>query len=156
MATYSFKSVGKTKLQRESEQLEQTLIPYGIKTPLTLGSNGEGIFSMNFNIADQLADNLRNLLLTNWGERLGQYYFGANLRPLVTEFSSQVDFDNKAINRIKIAVERWLPFITLDTFESTIDRLENKNTAVVKIKINYTVPALVDDKRAIEIVLYVL
>ena len=156
MVTYSFKSVGKTKQAQESDQPEASLVPYGIKTPLTLGSRGEGLFSMNFNIADQLADNLRNLLLTNWGERLGQYYFGANLRPLVAEYSSQVDFDNKAINRIRIAVERWMPFITLDTFESTVDRTENKNTAVIKIKINYTVPVLVDDKRAIEIVLYVL
>lgn len=155
MAVYSFKSVGKTR-QQALEELQSSKIPYGIKTPLEFGANGEGIFAMNYNIEDQLSDNLRNLLLTNWGERVNQYYFGANLRPLTTEFTSQEDFDNLAIERIRAAVGQWMPFISLTTFESIIDRTENENTAVIKININYEVPVLEVADRAIQIVLYAI
>ena len=94
MATYNFKSVGKTKQQEEAEVVTKSQIPFGIKTPLQLGSS-EGILAMNYSLEDQFADNLRNLLLTNWGERLGLYDFGANLRPLTTEFTN-LDKDRKS------------------------------------------------------------
>lgn len=155
MATYSFKSVGKTQDKLKEETLKRSLIPYGIKTPLKI-SNSDDIFEMNYNLADQFADNLKNLLLTNWGERLGLYDFGANLRPLTMEFVSQDDFDTEAISRIKSAVEKWMPFIDLEDFSSSTDRMENKNTAIIKISITYNIPALNVKKRGLQIVLYVI
>jgi phage baseplate assembly protein W len=154
MATYSFKSVGKTQEQNAVEALKKTQLPFGIKTPLALGS--DAIFDMNFQIEEQLADNLKNLLLTNWGERLGLYRFGANLKPLTTEFVSQDDFDTQAIERIRSAVESWMPFIDLEDFTSTIDRNENRNTAIIKIVISYRVPVLQTVSRKLQIVLYVI
>ena len=156
MATYSFKSSGKTLEQRAVEVLNTSRIPFGIKTPMQLGATGEGLISMNYRLGDQFADNLRNLLLTNWGERLGVYDFGANLRQLTTEFTAQEDFDNEAIERIRNAVAQWLPFITLNTFESVIDRTENKNTGVIKINITYSMPAVEQNNRSLQIVLYVI
>lgn len=155
MATYSFKSVGKTQAQQKEETLKATPIPYGIKTPLQLGSS-EGILSMNFSLSDQFADNLRNLLLTNWGERVGLYDFGANLKPLTTEFVSQEDFDNEAISRIQTAVGKWMPFIDLEDFSSSIDRNDNRNTAIIRLTVTYNIPALNVFKKAVQIVLYVI
>lgn len=155
MASYSFKSVGKTKEKIAEETVAKSLTPFGIKTPMSLGSES-GIFSMNYSLADQFSDNLRNLLLTNWGERLGLYDFGANLRPLATEFSSQDNFDNEAISRIKSAVQKWMPFIDLEDFTSTVDRQENKNTAIIKVTITYNIPALEVTKKSLQIVLYVI
>jgi phosphate starvation-inducible protein PhoH len=74
VATYSFKSSGKTPQQQALETLNTSKIPFGIKTPMALAGAGEGLLAMNYNIADQFADNLRNLLLTNWGERLVQIF----------------------------------------------------------------------------------
>ena len=153
MASYSFKSIGKTQEQSQLETLKATQIPYGIKTPLQLGTT-EGILSMNYSLEDQFADNLRNLLLTNWGERLGLYNFGANLKPITTELVSQDDFDNEAILRIKNAVEKWMPFIDLEDFSSTTDRNENKNTAIIKITISYNISALQVKNKRLQIVLY--
>lgn len=155
MASYSFKSVGNTQDKINEEALKRSLVPYGIKTPLKI-SDSDGIFEMNYILSEQFADNLRNLLLTNWGERLGLYNFGANLRPLTMEFVSQDDFDNEAISRIRSAVEKWMPFIDLEDFSSTVDRLENKNTAVIKINITYNIPALNVAKKGLQIVLYVI
>lgn len=155
MATYSFKSVGKTQDQQTAEAVAVSPIPYGIKTPLQLGST-EGILVMNYDLADQFADNLRNLLLTNWGERVGLYQFGANLRPLTTELSSQDNFDAEAIDRIRNAVTRWMPFIDLANFSSRIDHVDNKNVAVIRITVTYNIPALQVQDKAIEIALYAI
>lgn len=155
MATYSFKSVGKTQTQTKDEELVSTQIPFGIKTPMQIGGP-EGIFAMNYDLADQFADNLRNLLQTNWGERLGIYNFGANLQPLTTEFVSQDDFDAAAIERIKTAVGKWMPFIDLEDFSSTIDRENNVNTGIVNIVVTYNIPALDVKKKAVQVTLYVI
>lgn len=155
MASYSFKSSGKTRQKAKEEETISSPIPYGIKTPLKLGSS-EGIFEMNYSLEDQFADNLRNLILTNWGERLGLYSYGANLRPLTTEFASQEDFDNAAIERIRTAVETWMPFIDLEDFSSSVDRMENKNTGVIKLNITYNIPDLKVTGKGLQIVLYVV
>ena len=155
MATYSFKSAGKTQDQTDLEAVSKSAVPFGFKTPLEIGST-EGILAMNYSLADQFSDNLRNLLLTNWGERLGLYQFGANLKPLTTEFVSQDDFDNKAIERIKSAVGRWMPFVDLEDFSSVVDRNENTNTGIIRVSITYNIPALQVEKRGLQIVLYVI
>lgn len=157
MATYNFKSVGTTKQKRTEDQssVQEDLLPVGIKTPLRFGTN-EGIFAMNFNLEDQLADNLRNLIQTNWGERLGLYEYGANLQPLVVDYTTQEDFDSLAIERIRSAVNKWMPYISLEEFISSTDRIENKNTAIIKLLITYTIPSVQIKKRAIEVVLYMI
>lgn len=111
---------------------------------------------MHFALVDQMHDNFRNLVLTNWGERLGLYDFGANLRPLCTEIVSQDDFDGQAVDRISGAVQRWMPFITLETFESKTDRMNNRNTAVVKLTIVYNIPSLNVFQKALEVTLYAI
>jgi phage baseplate assembly protein W len=151
----SFKSVGKTREERIAQQLIQSPSPIGIRTPLRPGQDG-AIFGMTFSLADQVHDNLRNLIMTNWGERLGLYDFGANLRPLVTELVSADDFDAQAIDRISGAVQRWMPFVSLETFESSIDRVSNKNTGIIKITITYNIPALNVFQKTLEVVLYVI
>lgn len=111
---------------------------------------------MNSTLADQIHDNFRNLLQTNFGEHLGIYDFGTNLRPLVTEFVSQDDFDTQAIDRIKVAVARWMSFIDLDSFSSTVDRTANKNTAIINITITYNIPTLNVTGKVLQVTLYVI
>ncbi len=157
MGSYSFKSAGKTQEEQLAQTLAKTVVPIGFKTPLQLGyGTQDGIFAMHTTLIDQVHDNLRNLLLTNWGEHLGIYDMGANLRPLVTEFTTQDDFDAQAIQRIKSAVTRWMPFINLEDFLSETDREENVNTGIVRITVSYTIPALNTGKRALQVTLYVL
>lgn len=155
MGKFAFKSVGKTSDQITSETVTVTEPPIGIKTPMALGGK-EGIFAMNYDLADQLHDNLRNLILTNWGERVGLYSFGGNLRPLTTELVSLDDFDTQAITRIKNAVGRWMPFIDLQNFSSMTDHTENKDTAVINIQITYNIPSLNVTNKALIIKLFAI
>lgn len=154
MGVYSFKSSGKTPSQLSVERTEATPLPIGIKTPLRLSD--KELFAMHYNIADQVHDNLKNLLLTNWGERVGFYYFGANLKELTTELSNIDQFDEAAIERIRNAVNTWMPFVTLNDFVSEIDNQSNKHTGIVKIKITYNVNQINVENKALQVSLYVI
>jgi phage baseplate assembly protein W len=156
VGTFSFKSSGKTQEQRLVEKIEKTKTPIGIKTPLQLNDGaGTEIFVTYDNLADTVHDNLRNLLLTNWGERLGLYDFGANLRPLLTELVSSDDFDGQIMERISNAVARWMPYVSLENFESKIDRSKSgsESLAHINVKITYSVPSLGVSNKLLEITL---
>ena len=155
MTQFSFKSVGRTSVQKIEEVIETSRTPFGIKTPLRYGGQ-DGLFEMTYSLVDQVNDNLRNLLLTNWGERVALYDFGANLRPLTTEYTTQDDFDNAAFDRIKAAVERWMPYVSLDSYESSVERRPNLATGIVRLAITYDVNALSVKGKKLELSLYII
>jgi phage baseplate assembly protein W len=156
MATFSFKSVGKTQDQRLAEVLQKSPVPIGLKTPLQPGGK-DGAFALHYNLAEAIHDNLRNLLLTNKGERLGLHDFGADLRPLVAEYSNQESFDSVAIERIKTAVGRWLPFVELNEYAA--EELSSAGKTLipeaVRLIVSYSVPALGVKQRALQLTLRV-
>jgi phage baseplate assembly protein W len=152
----SFKSVGVTSQQASARVLPTTPLPIGFVTPLQLGTQGTGIFQMHYDLADQVKDNLRNLILTNWGERVCQYNFGANLRQLTTELVSGQDFETEVIVRIKTAVSTWMPHVSLNDFQMVTDLSQNNETGVISFIITYDVPALSVKNAMLEITMYVL
>lgn len=150
--TYSFKSVGATLDSVTSNQVEVEPPPIGIKTPMNLGSGTDGLFAMHRRLDDNIADNLRNLLLTNRGERLLDYNFGANLREIVFELGTE-DGDAEAIRRISIAISTYMPFVSPDTFESFIEKQDEDSTQKVGIRVAYTVTGYENKPRQIEVML---
>ena len=149
----SFKSVGKTRTQSAAEVISSSNTQIGIKTPVQFGDAGD-IFAVNTSLKTQIADNLKNLIVTNWGERLGQYFFGANLRPLTTENTSRDDFEAEVIQRINSAVSTWMPFVSLNDFVLRIEYEEFVKTGVYKFLVTYSVPSIELDNQAIEVVIY--
>lgn len=156
MSVYKFKSSGNTfqSINRLTKSVVRTQQPIGIATPLRLGD--DGLFSMHYNNVDQIHDNLRNLLLTNWGERLGSYYFGANLKPLTSEVSTIDAFEDEAIERIRAAVSKWMPYVTLKNFISNFDNQENINVGILKFAITYSVPRISVEDKSLQISLYLV
>ena len=158
MAERSFKSVGKLKSNYQaSQKISQR--PIGIVTPLRLASKRQGPFEMHYSAADQINDNLRNLILTNNGERLGRYNFGANIKNLVFELTSKEDFEEEAMLRIKDAVDKTLPVVELETFESDFMSIDNDNVSNglgrIILKIKYNIPRIRIVGRTLEVILYV-
>ena len=151
---YDFKSVGESVEQEiaAATALIPSPLPVGIKTPMELGINS-GLFRMHTKLVDQVRDNLKNLVMTNHGERLGHFDFGANLLPLVFELGS-ADFDSEAIRRIKLAAAKYMPYVNLKTFSPLVDRLDNEHVAKVGVRVVYTVPKLSNAEYALEVVLY--
>lgn len=149
---YSFKSVGDLTENVIEERYNATPTPVGIKTPLQLG-NGTNIYKMHYSLQDQIRDNLRNLILTNKGERLARPDFGANLLELVTELGSE-NADQKAMIRIKNTARKYLPFVTLVGFATEVDHFDNKDVAKVNLFITYTIPRISNKQHGLKITLY--
>ena len=74
--------------------------------------NGPGVFVPVYSTDTQALNNLKNLLLTRIGERYDNPKYGTNLlnvifQPSVEELKSDI------IDIISVAVNRWLPEITI-------------------------------------------
>ena len=151
---YSFKSVGEDKYsstERRVQQIKKN--PIAIKTPLELSDSDEELFKMHYELEDSIADNLKNLILTNKGERLFDYNFGANLKELAFELGNE-QTDNEAIRRIKKVVSIYMPYIILETFESINLGATAEGLARVAIRISYSIPTLNIIEKLIEVIIY--
>lgn len=156
MAQFNFKSSGTTTEQRKSSDDASAPAPrpIGMKTPLELGSDG-GILKMHTSAIDQVSDNLRNLIQTSWGERLGRYSIGANLRPLLSDWVSLDDFEAQAMQRISAAVQKWMPFVSLGEFTAALNDA-NTNAPTLDMSITYNVPALGEVNRTVRVSMRVM
>jgi phage baseplate assembly protein W len=150
MATISFKSVG-TKVSENRAPTAPVPLPIGITTPMQLGEGSDGVFRMHRDLGDQIADNLRNLILTNNGERLGQYDFGADLKSLVFDYSSNPEWESDAMSNIKTAVAKFMPFVELESFETSIDTNNDPQIATVAITVTFNVPTANISNKAIRV-----
>jgi phage baseplate assembly protein W len=94
--------------------------PIGIKTPLEKGNKtSETLFKMNFDILDQIEDNLKNLILTQKGQRLGFPDFGTNIRSLYSQNTiSEEDVAEIVSVEIQEAVSKYMPSLKLINFYS--------------------------------------
>ena len=109
--------------------LENNLNPdvsVGLSFPL--GFVGSRMFNITKTIEEQAKHNLRNLLLTNLGERPMQPEFGSRLLEVVFEFKDDAVIE-EVINE---AVDKWLPYITINEVVTVVDAT-NQNRLNVSI-----------------------
>ena len=77
---------------QSNKELNAFTFPIGIKTPLEIGQeNGDSLFKMHYKLENQIADNLKNLILTRKGERIGFYDFGTDIHKTYTAELSEND-----------------------------------------------------------------
>ena len=87
----------------------------GIRFPL--GYSPEGFFYKTKTILEQAKSNIRNLLLTNKGERLGNPTFGTNLLSLVFT-QENTDLEARVEEEIRASMAEFLPFINIVSIET--------------------------------------
>ncbi len=151
---YSFKSVGESvELADKLANSEVRLPPVGIVTPCALANDGKSFLKMTTNFPDQIHDNLKNLVLTNHGERLGLPDFGANLAELTFEMQDE-DVQSEAMNRVSKTVRKYMPYVNLETFSPFVENFENKEVARIGLTIGYKVPKLRTETRMLEVLLF--
>ena len=147
---------GSLESYRQNRRIgEHERIPIGIKTPMELASVDGGLFVMSYELTDQIKDNFKNIILTNHGERLGMYDYGANLQELTMELGAEA-FDTEAIRRIKVAVAKYMPYLNLSTFEPVISNDETKPSGIsmIGLRITYSIPLAATATQQMEVVLY--
>ena len=111
-----------------NEQLNDYAI--GLSLPLQMTAN---TFNQTYDNLVQLKSNVRNLLLTRKGERLGQPTFGTNLHTLLFEPNDE-ELEQKIYDTIDNSIRNWLPQLSIReiNIEAT-DEMKDKNSINVSI-----------------------
>jgi len=94
----------------------------------------DGFFASSTSILEQTKTNLKNLLLTVKGERLGQPEFGSEIFNLLFE-NFDPDLEKKLEASIKDSIEEWLPHVHI--INLIIDAQEDKN--YLSISLSYEI-----------------
>ncbi len=111
---FKFKSSGVRRSEnRPLRNVKVVLNPIGIKTPMRFSDSATEFYDMHTNPIDQIKDNLRNVIMTNHGERLGRANFGANLSEILFDMTAITNFESQAIQKIQRAVEKSVPAVTI-------------------------------------------
>ena len=82
-----------------------------------------GFFPGHSTTLSQAGSNLRNLLLTNKGERVGQPTFGADIMKVLFEQMSD-ELITKVEENISIAMADWLPHVLVNKLNVEPDEVE--------------------------------
>jgi len=117
---------------RETDLDPKTYI--GLSFPLRRDKFND--FAMTKNSLEQSQHNLKNLLLTYPGERVGQPEFGSRLRELCFE---QIDdtLPERIEEEVRKAVSVWLPYINIIEV-ATLTEEGDKNKIFVRMKYSTT------------------
>ena len=120
---------------REINQNDDVFV--GLKLPFRFGTTG--FFNQSKTVKEQSFSNLKNLILTIKGERLGQPDFGCDVNRIIFEPISESTSDSIE-ESVRAAVATWLSYVTLQNVYVSLDEQDNNKIA---LSIEYTVD--VDD-----------
>jgi|688.fasta_scaffold307528_1 phage baseplate assembly protein W len=106
----------------------------GVTLPFTIGNNG--FFAVSYTTKEQVKSDLKNLILTNRGERLMQPEFGCNLRQAIFE---QIGPETYSYIRgeIENSIQRWLPYIIVNNVDVSSDT-NSKDNNRINVQLDYT------------------
>jgi len=157
---FKFKSSGTRRTDRQNKRAERITLTQdiGIKTPVS-NKTGRTFFDMTTDAQVQLKDNMKNFIMTNAGERLGLPQFGANLYPLLFDFTSREDFIQAATKNIIEGAAIYFSavhienIIILDVDRSEIAEINKKSMAKVKLRVVFGVPSLRIANLAVDVIL---
>ena len=128
----------------------KSVIPIAIKYPLRFGSTFGGPFQMltSEKTDEIIISNFRTLMLTNHGEMLGYSQdFGSNLRSMLADRTAIEDFDEQAIELIKIATEKYAQNISLISFESDVLSSSENSISSVRVVVNFIIKGYQKNRR---------
>ena len=119
-------------------QIEKDLNPdvfIGISLPLDYGD--QGFFNKTRTLLQQTRSNIRNLLLTIRGERLGNPTFGSDLMRLLFEPQNE-DLEQAIEESIRASMDEWLPFVKI----RNIDVIpSSRNPNLINVKLQFSINA---------------
>lgn len=110
----------------------------GLKLPLRLGK--DGYFETNTATADQVSDNIKNLLLTKPGERRFNNEFGSSIYKLLFEQRDMEVTKNVIVDTIQRDIDKFLNGVIVNDVKVNIspNQPENKDENSIYIGVNFT------------------
>ena len=112
--------------------LEKDLDPdvkIGISLPMD-HTDGSGFFPGTSTTLTQTSSNIRNLLLTNKGERVGQPEFGCGLLNVLFEPMSD-DLLEDVRTEIEDSIAFWVPHVTINNIRVDRDEAEPQQLNII-------------------------
>lgn len=151
---YEFKSVGELRetFDKRIEVVAEKL-PLSISTPIKMSDKSSSVFSMHTDHVKMIRDNLRNLIMTNHGERLMMADFGANIKELIFELGNE-DADTAIMERISSAVGKFMPHVSLTGYEPIRKIGSSGNVDRLVIRVTFSIPMMNLSDIALEILVY--
>ena len=105
----------------------------GISLPLVHGT--QGFFNKTKTTLEQTRSNIKNLLLTIKGERLGNPTFGSNLMRILFEPDAG-DLGDKIEETIRASMGEWLPYIRIKSIKTTSSE---RNPNLLNVRLQFTI-----------------
>tara|TARA_R100000005_G_C4947517_1_gene169412 strand:- start:188 stop:607 length:420 start_codon:yes stop_codon:yes gene_type:complete len=119
---------------------------FGLTFPLRVGNDNN--FVRSETLREQASSNIKNLLLTQKGERVGQPEFGSNLPSILFE-----PIDDSISDKVEVAINealaQWLPYVVAENVTTIVDEA-NPNSLIVSLEFRVTI----DDPDAIEVITF--
>ena len=122
----------------------------GCELPMTYTSNG--FFNRTKTALEQAKSNIKSLLLTNKGERLGNPTFGTNLLSVVFT-QENTDLESRVEEEIRASMGEWLPFINIVNIETNFSD-DNMSTAIVNLRFSLNVDLTAEEDLALDLSTY--
>ena len=94
-----------------------------------------GVFNSTYTTKEQVKANIKNLVLTNPGERYYHPNFGVGAQGLLFENITK-DMLKSLGNKIESQVSLWLPYVTIKDIEINTDRVDYNE---LRIEIDYVI-----------------
>lgn len=152
--TINFKSVGERDDATALNRNQSNQVPIAIKMPMSDGVGSDGLWEMTKDVKSTIRQNIKNLILTNWGERFSSYTYGANLAELSLEYYGN-SFDEEVAVRIKTATTNWMPFVALEDLQVFPIVKSEGEVSRVRIKVFYSVPSANIGRDGVEVTFFV-
>lgn len=89
----------------------------GFTLPFARATGSIGYFEVSRTELEAVQNNLRSLLVTNWGERVMHQDFGCNLIQFLFEQSVDDELREQISDRIASQVAKWMPFVNVDDIQ---------------------------------------
>ena len=103
----------------------------GLQLPLV--PDNSYIFGCNYVMYDQIKANIKNLLLTQKGERIMYPDYGCDLNKILFEINA--DIANTAELIIRNAIAKWLPVVNIEKMSVAIDDV---NEHIINISLSFS------------------
>jgi len=104
----------------------------GISLPLVHGT--QGFFNKTKTTLEQTRSNIKNLLLTVKGERIGNPTFGSDLRRILFEPDAG-DLGDRIEETIRASMSEHLPFVRIKSIKTTSSE---RNPNLLNVKLQFT------------------
>lgn len=98
----------------------------------------KGLFKLSYTTEEQAISNLKNLILTNKGERFGQPNLGTDLRKFLFENNTQT-LGKRIRENLYADIGYWLPYIKIEDIIVDVGSVDGIEGHALKITFHFSV-----------------